>query len=154
MNTEIITTKTIFPQLQCFSSEEVIEILSSRLFEVGIVTDTYYEAVIERELKFPTGLNVAGNYKVAIPHTDITHVNCPGIAFASLPNPVKWGNIENPEEKIGVQLVFLLAIQTPEEQVHTLQHLMGLFSDLVFLTTLFEETNPQKIQNILNEKLK
>ena len=63
----------IFIDLDCDSREELIKYISDQMMNVGKVKDTYCNAVLERELIYPTGLNT-GDIKVAIPHTDPVHV--------------------------------------------------------------------------------
>ncbi len=54
--------------------EDAIRQLGKVMFDKGYVKDTYVDAVITREKSFPTGLPTE-EVKVAIPHTDTTHVN-------------------------------------------------------------------------------
>ncbi|MDA4633637.1 PTS sugar transporter subunit IIA, partial [Escherichia coli] len=67
-------------------------------------------AVLAREAALPTGLPLGLDNNVAIPHTDPEHVLKPGLAMATLCRPVAFCNMEDPEEKLQVSVVFLMAL--------------------------------------------
>ena len=68
---------------------DVLEIMADNLHRLGYVKDTYKKAVIEREKVFATGLpTLIGG--VAIPHTDIQHVDIPAISIARLNKAVDF----------------------------------------------------------------
>jgi PTS system galactitol-specific IIA component len=97
------------------------------MVNAGLVYDTYPKAVADREKQFPTGL--PDSVLAAIPHTTSDHVIKSGIAIAKLRKPVAFYNIANPEEALDIQLIFMLAIKRPEEQLNTLQSLTMAFMD-------------------------
>ena len=69
--------------------EEVLKTVASNMANKGLVKQSYINAIIEREKEYPTGLPTPG-VSVAIPHTDIEHVNKKSISFAVLKNPVEF----------------------------------------------------------------
>ena len=123
------------------------------MMNVGKVKDTYCNAVLERELIYPTGLNT-GDIKVAIPHTDPVHVNSAGISVATLKNRVEFKNMEDPNQNIDVDLVFMLAVANPEAQVPLLVKLMGVFSDKELLKKIKDSKTKHEIKQILEELIK
>lgn len=56
------------------TDREVLQIIGKLLLEKGYVKESFGNALIEREEKYPTGLAMVP-YPVAIPHTDPGHVN-------------------------------------------------------------------------------
>lgn len=110
------------------SQEEVFSVMAARLQEQGCVKDSFLEAASEREKEYPTGI-LFESTGFAIPHTDSRHVNESQICFASLARPVPFASMINKEDTVNVELVFMLAMAQPHEQVDTLQNLMALFQD-------------------------
>lgn len=143
----------IFIDLDFNSREELIKYMSDQMMSVGKVKDTYCNAVLERELKYPTGLNT-GDLKVAIPHTDPVHVKSAGIAVATLDKQVEFKNMEDPNQNIDVDLVFMLAVANPEAQVPLLVKLMGIFSNKELLKKIKESKTKNEIKQILEELIK
>ncbi|WP_017549993.1 PTS sugar transporter subunit IIA [Salinicoccus carnicancri] len=110
------------------TKEEVLEAMGTRLYELGYVADDFIENVLDREENFPTGLPTSP-YAVAIPHTDTDKVIEPGIALATLKEPVPFSSMGNAELEVGVKIVFMLAVDAPGEQVTTLQNLIEMVQD-------------------------
>lgn len=117
-----------FLQLEVESKEELFEIMANKLYEEGFVKENYLEGISTREQEYPTGLMVNGN-GFAIPHTDSSRVNESQICFASLKKPVKFNDMVDISHTIPVELVFMLAMSKPHEQLETLQNLVNLFQD-------------------------
>ena len=67
------------------------------------------QALKDREAEFPTGINT-GEKGVAIPHTDVSHVNKKGIAIATLKQPVEFVEMGTDDEYVNAQVVFMLAV--------------------------------------------
>lgn len=143
----------IFINLDCNSREELIKYMSDQMMNAGKVKDTYCNAVLKRELIYPTGLNT-GDIKVAIPHTDPVHVNSAGISVATLKNRVEFKNMEDPNQNIDVDLVFMLAVANPEAQVPLLVKLMGVFSDKELLKKIKDSKTKHEMKQILEKLIK
>ena len=71
------------------NKEEVLATIGNNLVERGLVKESFVPAIIKREGEFATGLPTAG-VSVAIPHTDVEHVNKKTISVAVLKNPVDF----------------------------------------------------------------
>lgn len=108
--------------------ELLLQKMSDVLYEHGFVKESYQEAVIERERNFPTGLPTAG-ISVAIPHTDSDHVVKEGFLVGVLEQPVTFEIMASNHEYVDVELVFMLAIKKPEQQLVMLQRLIALCQD-------------------------
>lgn len=112
--------------------EEVADLLEQQ----GKTKATYKEAVIEREMIFPTGLETE-HIGIAIPHTDSIHVNEPALAIAVLKNRVPFIQMGTDDELVGVEVLFMLALKKAEDQLEMLQVLVDLIQD---------ETNMDKLK--------
>jgi PTS system galactitol-specific IIA component len=150
---QVISADLIVSQLKAANFQEIIESLGNRLQAFGYVKGSYVPAVIKRERIFPTGLPL-GNINVAIPHTDVEHVNKPAIAVATLAHPVVFGNMGDPGNTLEVSIVFLLAMKEPHAQVNLLQNLVETFQNPEILEFLLGATDPKEIQKILQQHLK
>jgi len=106
--------------------EDAIRQVGAKFFDAGFVKDTYIDAVVKREGVYPTGLQLE-NIAVAMPHTDPEHVNRPGVCIAQLRHPVTFAHMGDPDTKVEAELLFMMAIQNPDEQVETLQKVLSVF---------------------------
>ena len=123
---EAIKRETCYVGVDGKSNDEVLGILSDKLFRLGLVKELYGENVILREQKYPTGLPVKG-HKVAIPHTDSAYVNETRICVAVLKQPVDFQVMGSATgESVPVELVIMLAIKEKENQIDVLKELMKL----------------------------
>ncbi|MFD1449067.1 PTS sugar transporter subunit IIA [Oceanobacillus profundus] len=127
---------------------EVIKTLGRQMVDAGYAKETYIQAVLDREKTLPTGLK-AGITNVAIPHTDITHVNKSAVAIATLNEPVKFHLMEDPSKEVDVDIVFLLAVSQPEEQTELLRNLMAIFQDKELLLKIKNAENKDSLHEIL-----
>lgn len=122
------------PQALCLrisarTAEEVIARLAAKLEAIGAVRPSYLSAVIAREAEIPTGLPLAPDFAVAVPHTDREHVLRPGFAIATLAEPVSFRSMEDPDQELPVRIVFALAITNKNEQIEMLQAVAELLQD-------------------------
>ena len=110
-------------------------------------------ALKEREKVFPTGLQI-DDKGVAIPHTDMEHVNRSAIAIASLKNPVSFyqmGTSPDEGEVVSVKLVIMLAI-TGGGHMDMLQKAIMLIQDLSVVDKLMSAKDGKEIIQIIKEK--
>ncbi len=110
------------------SAEEAIRKVGALLEKGGYVKDTYVDAVAKRETEFPTGL-ILKDIQVAMPHTAGVHVNKPAVCIAKLAQPVRFAHMGDPDTPVDATLLFMMAIKNPDEQVETLQAVMGVFTN-------------------------
>lgn len=134
------------------TKEEVLAAMGSNLVEKGLVKKSFTQAIIERESEFATGLPTAG-VSVAIPHTDVEHVNRKTISVAVLKNAVDFGVMGDESETTPVKLVFMLAMDEAHTQLSLLQKLMRVFQNADILKYLVNEQDKTSIKNLLEEKL-
>ena len=136
--------------MEAKTSREVIESLGKLMLSKNDVKDSYIDAVIAREEELPTGLNI-GNFYVAIPHTDSNHVNKSSMAIATLKSPVEFREMVNPDGKINVELVFLLAVKDPKEQVTLLKSLMAVFKNKKLLIQIKNAKDKLEVVKLLQD---
>ncbi|MCG7338929.1 PTS sugar transporter subunit IIA [Staphylococcus sp. ACRSN] len=147
-----IDAANIIIDLEANQSEEALKKLSNLMYNNGDVKSSYTDAVIERERTFATGLPTAP-YAVAIPHTDIQHVNDKSIGIAVLKNTVPFVIMGELEETTDVKLIFMLAMDKEAAQLSLLQKLMGIFQNEQTLTTLVNAKHKQEIVTLIKSEL-
>ncbi|UOQ44226.1 PTS sugar transporter subunit IIA [Halobacillus salinarum] len=140
------------PKLRVKDSKEAIERLGGQMLDAGYVKDSYINAVLQREEVLPTGLKT-GETNVAIPHTDVTHVNRSALCMATLFEPITFRLMEDPEQKIEVFLVFLLAVSEPEEQTQLLKNLISIFQNKELLSEMINTDNEKTLKQNLQSSL-
>ena len=145
-------SSVILLDVEADTKEDVLRTMAANLVEKNLIKDSYVEAVIAREQEFATGLPTAG-YSVAIPHTDVEHVNQKTISVAILKNPVDFGVMGDPDGTTPVKIVFLLAMDESDAQLNLLQRLMQVFQDEDTLKFLANEQEKSKKVDLLSSKL-
>ncbi|MGE5675787.1 MAG: PTS sugar transporter subunit IIA [Mycobacterium leprae] len=148
----VINAALILPKLEVPDWESAIRLLGARLEAEGYTHSSYVQAVIDREKVFPTGLPL-GELNVAIPHTDVVHVKTPGIAIATLKDPITFQQMGSPEESVQARIVFLLAMTDPKDQVNLLANLVDIFQKGDVLQAIIDANDPMRVESLLNAEL-
>jgi transcriptional regulator with AAA-type ATPase domain/transcriptional regulatory protein LevR len=86
----LLDKNLIYFNLDLKSKEEVLKFLSDSLLTAGVVKESYYKAVEEKE---KWGITYVGD-GIAIPHADSKHVNYSQFALAILKEPIDWSGYE------------------------------------------------------------
>src|SRR5690606_19615817 len=89
--------------------DALLSSMADDLAAAGYVKDSFKAALLAREERFPTGLPTQG-LRVAIPHTDVEHVNSSFISIARLASPIAFHEMGANARTVDVDLVFMLAI--------------------------------------------
>lgn len=147
---EKLKAELIIPGLQADSSDDIFEALGGELVKQGYCKESYVQALKDREAEFPTGINT-GEKGVAIPHTDVSHVNKKGIAIATIKNPVSFMEMGTDDEYVNVQVVFMLAVDE-KGHLELLQAILGILQDQEVLNRLIEAKNAEEIIEIIKNK--
>jgi len=121
------------------------------LVKEGYAKESYIDALISREKNFPTGIDVNG-VGIAIPHTDVSHVNKTGIAIGVLNEPVTFFQMGTDDETVEVQLVFMIAVANPNNHIEQLQRIVTIIQDKDVLNQLIKVRDKNEIIKIIREK--
>lgn len=148
---EELDKSVIVPDLEAESWEDVMKSLGQKLIDEGYTKESYIDALLTREKDFPTGLDIDG-LGVAIPHTDVSHVNKAGIAIGVLKKPVTFIQMGSDDEEVGVKLVFMLAVTDPNAHIDELQRIIEIIQDKDVLEKLFTVTDKDTIIEVIKEK--
>lgn len=135
-------------QVEVKDRNEAFQRLTKELRTKRCITDDFLEQIIEREEHFPTGLPV-NNIGVAIPHTDSDYVKKSQIAFMSLKEPITFFEMGTADKPVDVQMIFMLALKEPHEQLEMLQKLIGMIQQPEIMGKLYHcQSKPEFIQII------
>ena len=143
----------IFDEVDATDWKDVMMKVGGTLVQENYAKKSYIDALITRETEFPTGLDVNG-IGVAIPHTDVTHVQKPGIAIAVLKNPVDFIQMGSDDDIVKVQLIFMLAVVDPSAHLEKLQRILAIIQDTYVLMKLLNVHEKQEIIEIIKKKEK
>ena len=147
---EKLKKELIIPGLEAKNSDEIFEALGGELVKQGYCKESYVQALKDREAEFQTGINM-GEKGVAIPHTDVSHVNKKGIAIATLKEPVSFIEMGTDDEYVKAQVIFMLAVDE-KGHLELLQAILGILQDQETLTKLTEAKDAEEIIEIIKEK--
>lgn len=150
---ENLNEKLVLRNLDVKSSDEVFEAMGGSLEKAGYCRDTYVKALKDREVEFPTGVQI-GEIGVAIPHTDPCYVDKTAIAIATLKNPVSFYHMgTSPEDgmEVKVQFVIMLAI-AGNRHLEVLQAAIQLIQDVEVLGKLLAAEDVNEIIELIKNK--
>lgn len=139
----------VFKNLEFSSNMEVLEFLSTKLYEKGYVKKEYKQAILDREKEYPTGLPSA-DIKIAIPHANHDLVNKATLAIGVLNKPVIFKAMDDPDKELSVSIVIMLALNEPHGHIEMLQRIVNLIKNP---ETLKEITKASSCEEII-DKLK
>ena len=145
---ELIAADSVMCRVRAGSRDEVLKLAADHLKQAGYVTDGFFQALLERENMFPTGI-CFGDTCVAIPHAEPGFVKKPVMLIMTLERPVLFVNMEDCEAEIPVEIVFVLAFTDSEKHLNVLQRLSALIRDSGTAAALREAGNEGKLREVL-----
>ncbi|HEY8891937.1 MAG TPA: PTS sugar transporter subunit IIA [Clostridium sp.] len=146
---EYLNKDLIINNLEADTVDDIFYSLSEMLLKSNFVKDSFYDGLVKRESKFPTGLTL-GKYNVAIPHTDAIHVIKPAIAIATLKHPVTFNNMDG-DGQVDVNVVFVMVLKEPHSQIMMLQQLMLLIQNEDILKSMHDAKDSEELYEIISK---
>ena len=143
------SSKLVVMNLEASDRDDAITKLCAVLEREGYIGSKYCGEVIKRENNYPTGLPSEGVI-AAIPHAFSDDCQKTGTAVGILNKPVKFRNIADFDEELDVELVFLLANASGDnEHLDELQELMGCMSRPEMLKAIKNAKSEDEVCDIL-----
>ncbi len=127
--------------------EDAIRRLADGLYTLDYVREGYIENVIKREEAFPTGLPTS--IPVAICHTEAQYVKQSALAVGTLVTPIAFMEMGTPERTVNAEIIFLLALNDPKQQVPWLRKMVTIFKDQATLKRIRDAEDPLKLVEML-----
>ena len=149
---DLFNKDLIFTDYEADSSTDLLNKLYKEVYRKGYVKNTFINGIIEREKNYPTGLETM-HIKIAIPHTDAIHVNKSCITIAKLKHPVAFKNMATSVDDVNVEMVFMLAVHEPKEQVKVLQKIIGIFTNEEAMKKFKMAKTPDELLSIVFESV-
>lgn len=137
--------------IEAETSDDVMEAMGSRFIDLGYCKDSYIQALKNREVEFPTGIDIDG-VGVAMPHTDVSHVNRSGIGIGLLKAPVTFTHMATDDVPVAVKLVFMLAVDDPNRHLSEIQDILAIIQDKQTLEKLLTAKKENEVIEIIKEK--
>jgi len=152
-DTFTISESLILVNEEIETKEKIIKKLGALLFEQGFVKDSFTQAVLDREVVYPTGLKarVTG---VAVPHTDTEHVKKSAVAIATLKNPIIFNGMGAPKTEVSVFIVMMLAIHDQKLVIDILRKVILIIEKDEVLKEILAANEPQTIKEIMQKHIK
>ncbi len=141
----------ILTDIDASNYSDVMEIMGREFVSNGYCKDTFVEALKEREAEYPTGIDIDG-FGVAMPHTNITHVNKSAVGIGVLKNPVTFTHMGTDDEEVNVKLIFMLAVQDPNAHLEKMQAILSVIQDKDVLAKLALAKDKKEIISLIKEK--
>jgi PTS system galactitol-specific IIA component len=113
------------------------------------VLEGYVENVIAREENFPTGLPTS--IPLAICHTEAQYVKQSALAVGTLVTPIPFKEMGTPERNVNAEIIFLLALNDPKQQVPWLKKMAKIFKDQATLKMIKEMKEPAELVDLLDQ---
>jgi len=101
----------------------VLTHIGDEMLKMDVVHETYPAALIEREMRYPTGI-MLDKHAIAIPHCEAIHAKSPAIYLLRPDKAVSFQQADD-ESEIAVSLIIALIVENPVEQLMLLRCLFG-----------------------------
>lgn len=106
------------------------------LLEKGFVQESFFEAILSREKKYPTGLELP-KITIAIPHTDVEHIIKPFIFINKMKKrEIEFIQMGTDDIIVKPEFIIILGIKEKTGQVGLLSEMMSLFDNDDFINKL------------------
>lgn len=132
------------------TAEECIQLGGEMLLKNGRVKEEYVNAVLKREIIFPTGLQ-GESMGLAIPHTDSTFVEKPSVAVIIPNKPVKFRAMGGREDEyVDCSIILPLAVKDSKNQLTMLKKIVKILGNSELLERIIHATTKEEIMEYLD----
>ena len=145
-----LTEKLVFLQEQFTTTDELFASVHQVAFDAGYVREDFLPRVTDREATFPTGIQLE-KMGVAIPHTDAECILKEFVAVVVNQAPVPFKSMEDLNQTVQANIVFVLGINQPHAQLEMLQSLMGLLQNEELLAQLCQSETATDLLNLVQQ---
>lgn len=129
--------------------DEALREMADYLYSIGVVKGTYGDSVIERENKYPTGIDT-DPIPVAIPHSEREEVIKTAILVGQTKKGgVRFQKIEGDGFWVLSKVIFMLAVDTDQGQLEVISQLMNVIQDPDVVSRIVEAETTEEIEAIV-----
>ncbi len=144
---DVIEEDLLFIGLNAKDPKEIIQSIGDILIKKGYVKPGFVEAVIDRERKFPTGLDIP--IPVSIPHTEATFSLQRCFAIATLESPVRFKSMGDHNKSLPVRIVFIPVLTVNPEDSIVFQELLKTLVNSKIACKLLKCKSPSEAKTLL-----
>lgn len=108
--------------------KEVALLLSSK----GVVSQSYQQALIEREERYPTGFRVDEDLAISLPHAHVKYTLKPALLGVLLRRPIEFQCMGSPGDTVLVKALIVVAVKDLERSSRLLRGIGDLFASKSF----------------------
>lgn len=142
VDTSLMTPELAFMDVQATDAAGLFAALEPVMLERGLVRKTWLGAITARERAYPTGLAFE-DICVAIPHVESEHISRPYIALVRPRTSVCFCGMGG-MDPVDAQLVVNLGLVAhDDDQLDTLQALMGVFACHEAVADIMAQDSPE-----------
>ncbi|MGL9813461.1 PTS system, galactitol-specific IIA component [Enterococcus sp. DIV0098] len=140
----------VFAQENFSSREELFEQVAQKASDLGWVREDFLDRIRTREETFPTGIQLM-SMGAAIPHTDAECILEEFVAVITLQDSVVFQSMEDNNQQVKAQIVFVLGLNQPHAQLEMLQSLMGLLQNESALSELLLANTATELVSVIKK---
>lgn len=134
------------------TKDEVLDELSNAAISAGYAKPGYAKAILDREIKYPTGLHTP-KIEVAVPHADAEWTTLPSLTIGILKDSVIFKPMGGEGGDVQAELVFMLTIEDASEHVDFLRAFSSLMEVPQVLIDFKKTGDPQPLVEIIRGKM-
>ena len=146
---DLVRRELIIADAEFDDRDEALISMASILVEEGFCEPPFVPAILERERYHPSALPMAG-HKIAIPHTDATHVIRSALLFARLKKPVEFSCMGDPETKLQVSMISMFALRETRAIGDLLATLIAVYRNDAVLDAIYTARDQSTIYQLLS----
>lgn len=145
VDTSLFKPELVFFDFEATDRVDFFKKLGVELSSRGYVKDSWFDAIMERETNYPTGLGCQA-INVAIPHVDPEHLAKPYIAVIKPKTPIEFEAMGGMGDPVPAEFIVNLGLLAHAEgQVFILQALMGIFMDDNSCAEILAQDTPESM---------
>lgn len=147
----ILDPELVFWDLQGNDAKDCLRFLGNALENAGKAKGDYTDAVLEREIVYPTGLQTP-SLPIAIPHANPSNAIENAFAVAKLKEPVMFRHMADEEQEVPVELIFMMCIVEPQIHAPLLRKILEAFSVEGMEKEIYSCRNSNELYELLQKK--
>jgi Phosphotransferase system mannitol/fructose-specific IIA domain (Ntr-type) len=133
------------------SRDELLDKIYDNLHELGYVRDTFGDAVKQREIVYPTGIETT-LCGVAIPHVETEHVVKNGVCAVTLKKPVAFGMMGGEEtDTVEVECLFAILLNARTDHLKLLVRFMNVLQNEDDLKRVRKAHTNEEVEEVLSK---
>lgn len=145
VDTSLFKPELVFFDFEAADREDFFRKLAVELGAQGYIKDTWFDAIMEREANYPTGLTCQA-ISVAIPHVEPEHIAKPYIAVIKPKTPIEFEGMGGIGGTVPAELIVNLGLLAHvESQVFVLQALMCIFMEEASCEEIMAQDTPESM---------